>query len=66
MINRSLLKRVTGVVAALAMSALMPQALNACVTHNYPNGTQTITCCGDTACCTTTWHGSELISKECT
>jgi hypothetical protein len=64
MIN--LLKRVTGVAAVVAVSAMVPQALHACVTQNYPDGTQTITCCGDTACCTTTWRGSELISKECT
>jgi hypothetical protein len=49
MMNR--LKRVTGVAAAV--SAMVPQALHACVTQNYPDGTQTITCCGDTACCTT-------------
>jgi len=58
-------RRIAAVGIIFAATAILPKALLAsCVTQNYPNGTQTITCCGDTACCTTTWRGSVKIAPD--
>ena len=58
--------RAASSVAVLVVSAMMPQTLEACINKYNPiTGIQTITCCGDTKCCTTTWHGSELIELVC-
>lgn len=65
--NHLMLKRIAGSTTVLLISAMMPQALQAsCINQTNPStGVQTITCCGATACCTTTWHGSEIISTVC-
>jgi hypothetical protein len=62
-----MLKRIAGSAAVLVASAMMPQALQAaCINQYNPiSGVQTITCCGEVKCCTTTWHGSELQSLVC-
>lgn len=54
-------------IALLAMATMIPQALEAACINKYNpiTGIQTITCCGDVKCCTTTWHGSELIELVC-
>jgi hypothetical protein len=62
-----MLKRAAGAAAVSVMSAAMPQALQAaCLNQTNPvTGIQTITCCGETVCCTSTWHGSELLGIVC-
>lgn len=56
--------------ALLAGSALVvPAALEAaCQMQEYwttGGYRERITCCGETACCTTIWSGSTLVSKSC-
>ena len=62
-----LFKGVAGAAAIVLASTVMPEALRAaCINQTNPiTGIQTITCCGATACCTTTWRGSELIELVC-
>lgn len=56
-------RRITAVAVAATLATGLPKTLLAgCVNQSYPNGTQTITCCGDGMCCTTTWRGSVMIA----
>lgn len=65
--SQSLLRRIIGVTVAIVASTIAPEALKAaCINQTNPiTGIQTITCCGATACCTSTWRGSELLELIC-
>lgn len=59
------LKRAVRAATVLVISAAMPEALKAACINGTTNGLQTITCCGETFCCTSFWRGSELLHLVC-